>query len=261
MSPPRPPPPSPRRWDEPRRWVCSVLLSGWGWGGKGGSPPGQGGSPREGPRSPLATATSHPSSRGFSSLPPSGCGCGGDTRIPPPPTAHPTTTLTPPITPAPSHPGAGPAVEAVRSSFFFYRDVSSRRAPCARERPPPRAGLPSPSPPNPPPGSRGRPLPALPTVPHPTGQVLSLLEIKVHSLWCRGAAAAASCFVSGVRPGVKGAVAVTHWGPRACLPPPCSVCAPAGSCWPGLSPRPRAALQMSVLSREPRAVNYMVINL
>lgn len=155
-------------------------------------------------------------------------------------------------------PGAGPAVEAVRSSFFstgmFLHAVHRVHASGRPPHPPGWAALA-------PPGAPWLPPPSPPHRPHPTGQVLSLLEIKVHSLWCRGAAATASCFVSGVWLG-RG-VAVTQWGPPICSPPPPCVGArsPAGSSWPGLSPHPRAALQMSVLSQEPRAVNYMVINL
>lgn len=169
MSPPRPPPPpSPRDGtSQDAGFAPSSSVAGDG-GGKGGSPPGQGGSPREGPRSPLATATSHPSSRGFSSLPPSGCGCGGDTRIPPPPTAPP-----PPRSPHrsrlhPPTPGQDPPSRLSDLRSFFYRDVSSRRAPCARERPPPRAGLPSP-PAHTPPGVPWPPPPSPPHRPPPHG--------------------------------------------------------------------------------------------
>lgn len=102
-------------------------------------------------------------------------------------------------------PGAGPAVEAVRSSFFstgmFLHAVHRVHASgCSPPNPPKpwgRAALAPPPPPHP--GVLRPPPPSPPHRPHPTGQVLSLLEIKVHSLWCRGAAAAASCFVSGVR--------------------------------------------------------------
>lgn len=99
---------------------------------------------------------------------------------------------------------------------LFYRDVSSRRAPCARERPPPGAGLPSP----PTPATPWLPPPRPPHRPHPTGQVLSLLEIKLHSLWCCGAAAHVLCFVVGNSAGEGVAVTVTHRGPPACLLPP-----------------------------------------
>ena len=59
------------------------------------------------------------------------------------------------------------------------------------------------------------PPPSRPHRPHPTGQVLSLLEIKVHSLWCRGAAT--WCFVC--HPGTGGRHSV-----GTCLSQPCLLC-------------------------------------
>jgi len=227
--------------DAPRRWVCSVLL-----GAPGGSrldrsrPHGRDRAPPRPQPSPARPRTVSPPCH------PPDAGAEGTRAPPPPPHAH------PPITPAP--PGAGPAVEAVGFSFFstgmFLHAVHCVHASgrgCPR-RPPPR----------------GRPLPALPTVPHPTGQVLSLLENK-SSLsvvpWGRGRR-----FVLrvGVRPGWGGGChpvgtpGLSAPPPAPSLPGLCPCPEPVGCCWPGLSPCPGAALQTSV---EPRALNYTAISL
>lgn len=164
-------------------------------------------------------------------------------------------------------PGAGPAVEAVRSSFFstgmFLHAVHRVHASgCSPPNPPKPWGRAALAPPLPPPwGPAAAPSqPSPPSPPHGAGAVVvgNKSSLSVVPWGC------GRCLVLRV-----GGPAVTHWGPPGSLlpllkPPPCSVCPcpePAGSCWPGLSLRPRSALQMSVLSQEPRAVNYMVINL
>lgn len=156
-------------------------------------------------------AASRPSSRGFSSLPPSGHGCGGDTCNPPTLTHR--SRLHPPGQARPSR------LSDFRSFLPGCFLHAVHRVHASGRPPRDRAALAPPRAPWPPP-------PSPPHHPHPTGQVLSLLEIKVHSLWCRGAAAAASCLVSGLWPG-RGVV-VTQWGPPACLVPPDP--SPAGSC-------------------------------
>lgn len=117
-----------------------------------------------------------------------GRGCGGDPPplLPAPQNAHPRSRLHPP-------PGGRTGRRGPQTFVLFYRDVSSHAVHRvhASGRP---LGPPLPKTRDP----RGRPLPPSPPHrPHPTGQVLSLLEIKVHSLWCRGAAATASCFTWG----------------------------------------------------------------
>lgn len=246
-------------------FALSSLVAGEG--GAGGGPSLAGVIPAEGtvlPPTPAAV-TSRPSSRDFSSLPPSGRGCGGDTctHPPPPPNLAMLThrsRLHPP-------PGAGPAVEAVRSSFFstgmFLHAVHRVHASgCSPPNPPKPWGRAALAPPLPPPwGPAAAPSqPSPPSPPHGAGAVVVGNKSSLSVVpWGSG-----RCLVLRV-----GGPAVTHWGPPGSLlpllkPPPCSVCPcpePAGSCWPGLSLRPRSALQMSVLSQEPRAVNYMVINL
>lgn len=183
-------------------FALSSLVAGEG--GAGGGPSLAGVIPAEGtvlPPTPAAV-TSRPSSRDFSSLPPSGRGCGGDTCThPPPPPTSPCSPTDHACTPLPGQdrPSRPSDLRSFLPGCFFTPCTVCTRAAAPPPIPPnPGVGLPSP-PPSLHPGVLRPPPPSPPHRPHPTGQVLSLLEIKVHSLWCRGAPAAASCFVSGVR--------------------------------------------------------------
>lgn len=183
---------------------------------------------------------------------------------PPPPPTSPCSPTDHACTPLPGQdrPSRPSDLRSFLPGCFFTPCTVCTRAAAPPPIPPnPGVGLPSPPPPPPPWGPAAAPSqPSPPSPPHGAGAVVvgNKSSLSVVPWGC------GRCLVLRV-----GGPAVTHWGPPGSLlpllkPPPCSVCPcpePAGSCWPGLSLRPRSALQMSVLSQEPRAVNYMVINL